>query len=90
MTIEDIFKVAAAVIISTGGAGAILFGLSSWLGKVWANRILENEKAKHRVELEEFKAQLSQANIRYTKLHEKRAEIISEFYSLINLLRDKA
>ena len=38
------FELAGAVLFSIGSAGAILFALSSWLGKVWASRILERER----------------------------------------------
>ncbi|GHF94021.1 hypothetical protein [Thalassotalea marina] len=44
MNWEDVFKIITAVITSVGAAGVIIFGLSNWLGKVWANRILEREK----------------------------------------------
>ena len=53
-----IFDVAGAIIVSVGGSGLIIVGLSSWLGKVWANRILLNEKSKHDNELEKYKSQL--------------------------------
>lgn len=37
-------ELAGAILFSIGSAGAILFALSSWLGKVWANRLLEKER----------------------------------------------
>lgn len=58
MTVKNVFEVAFALIISLGGGGAIVWGLSSWLGKVWANRILEDEKAKHQKEIEGYKSEL--------------------------------
>jgi hypothetical protein len=38
------FEIAGAILFSIGSAGILLFALSSWLGKVWANRILERER----------------------------------------------
>lgn len=38
------FEFVGTVLFSIASAGAILFGLSSWLGKVWASRILERER----------------------------------------------
>ena len=38
-----------------GGASVIIFVLSSWLGKVWAKRILENERQEHRKDIEKYK-----------------------------------
>ena len=52
---EDIFKLVIAVFTSVGGATLILFALSSWLGKVWASRILEKDKVKYQSELERIK-----------------------------------
>ena len=39
MSFEDVAKVGAAVIISLGGGGAIVFGLSGFLGKAWVDRL---------------------------------------------------
>ncbi len=58
MNTTEIFQVSAAVISSVGGAAAIIFGLSTWLGKVWANRILEQDKLKYSSELEKIKNKL--------------------------------
>lgn len=40
----EIFTTIASVLFSILSSGVIVIALSSWLGKVWANRILENEK----------------------------------------------
>ena len=58
MTATEVFEVGGAVLLSLGGASALLFGLSSWLGKVWAERILSREKAEQAKELEDFKKRL--------------------------------
>lgn len=60
MEIKDVFEIAGAVFAGLGGGSAIVFGLSSWLGKVWASRILENEKAEHSKDLEHYKRKLSE------------------------------
>ena len=49
---EEIFKTSLAIIGSVGTAGAIIFGLSNWLGKVWADRLVESKKAKVTADLE--------------------------------------
>ena len=48
------------IIGSFGGGGAIVLILSSWLGKVWANRLMTSEKAKYSQELETLKIQLQE------------------------------
>ncbi|PTU29128.1 hypothetical protein [Stenotrophobium rhamnosiphilum] len=52
MNFDDIVKIAGVMLTALGGAVAILFGFSSWLGKVWADRLLHQEKAKHDSALE--------------------------------------
>lgn len=58
MNWEDIFKLVGAAVFSLGGGGAIVFGLSSWLGKVWADRILANKAHQLTMELEATKRDL--------------------------------
>lgn len=62
MNYGDIFNVAAAILTSVGGSAIIIMALSSWLGKVWANRILEKDKLKYTSELEKIKAKLQNEN----------------------------
>lgn len=73
MSSEDLLSVSTVIFGSIGGAGLIILGLSSWLGKVWANRLMNAETFKHQqeflvitediksksnVELEKLKAQI--------------------------------
>ena len=85
MGIADIFRVAGAAIAATGSASLIMFALSSWLGKVWASRILERERGALAKELEERRAELARLtaehSVRYVRLHERRATVISEVYA---------
>jgi hypothetical protein len=110
VTITEILESTASVIISLGGGGAIVLGLSSYLGRLWADRALETqrqENARLNLELshqlglgmEQFKAQVRASadaeierlksalqaaalehQIRFSKLHEKRAEVIECVY----------
>lgn len=52
---DMIFKILGSVLFSVGGAGVIFWALSSWLGKVWANRILESDRARYSREIEGIK-----------------------------------
>jgi hypothetical protein len=58
MNIEQAFEIAQAVLLSIGGASVILFMLSNWLGKVWANRMMVNDRAKHASDLAELSSKL--------------------------------
>lgn len=88
---KELFELSAAIIASVGGAGFIVIGLSNWLGKIWANRILENEKEKHTKEIEKYKNELvmelehlkryNEKNIFVSKLQfEKEFEIYLELW----------
>lgn len=58
MTLTTVIEVAAAILVSLGGAGAIIIWAASWLGKVWANRILESDRRKYGEELERVRSEL--------------------------------
>jgi hypothetical protein len=55
---KDALEMATAVLISLGGGSVIVWALSSWLGKVWANRILESDRRKAEEALADFRARL--------------------------------
>lgn len=55
-----IWSTAGAILVSLGGGGVIVFALSSWLGKVWATRMADAERARFARELEYYKSELQQ------------------------------
>jgi len=98
MTFDEVLKITVAILASVGGASAIVLAMSNWLGKVWANRILETERAKHNRKLEEMRAVLSKENqsileqdrAEYNKKLEKlRAQLVKENQSLAEAERSK-
>lgn len=52
----DVLYVVGAIAFSSLGGGAIVLALSSWIGKVWANKILESDRARYQKEIEELRA----------------------------------
>jgi len=48
----EVFYIAGAVLASTGAAAGIVLALSNWLGRVWANRLLEQDKSLRAMQLE--------------------------------------
>src|SRR5215510_5963381 len=51
-------EIILAVLSGVGGTAVIVAGLSAWLGKVWAGRILAGEKARFSEDLAKLKAEL--------------------------------
>lgn len=83
MSIEDILKITACILASLGGGVGIVFGFSNWLGKLWADRALESFRAGIRREA-------FQSEVRFTRLHEKRAEVIADLFTKLVALVDAA
>ena len=55
---ETVLKFVTATIASIGVGGAVVFALSSWLGKIWASRILATETHNLESVLEKTKREL--------------------------------
>jgi hypothetical protein len=51
------FEIAGKILASLGRAVVLLFAFSNWLGKVWAGRLREDEKARYARDLEALRKQ---------------------------------
>lgn len=91
MRIQEILYTASAVIASIGGSSILIIGLSSWLGKVWANRILEKDKLNYSselekvksnyiTELEEYKSQLEKSKMQFLRYSEHQFTLYNDLY----------
>jgi len=58
MNFESTINLFGAVIVTLGGSSAIVFGLSSWIGKIWATKLMEKDKSKYTKEIETLKNEL--------------------------------
>jgi hypothetical protein len=67
----DILQIALTFIASLGGGGLIVFGLSNWLGKVWADRLMQSERAKHDRELADYRAKLDREQVELRATQER-------------------
>jgi hypothetical protein len=54
---QAIIETALAVLAALGGGGVIVFGLSNHLGKLWADRLMQNERASHERNLADLRAE---------------------------------
>lgn len=87
MNTDEIWKIAGAIIASLGGGALLIAAFSSWLGKVWANRILESDRAKYQTEIEILKSDLNKKihehNVAVSRIDAQRAEAIQKLYVLL-------
>lgn len=82
MSSDGVYEVSTAVLSSLGGAGVIIIGLSSWLGKVWATRVMNKEKHKQQESLTQITESIkSENNIELEKL-KARIDSYSHVYKL--------
>ncbi len=81
------FEVAGAVLLSLGGGGVIVFALSSWLGKVWAERLMARETARHNQDLATLSANLQARVDHFSQTYKQKIELYKEVSNpLIDLI----
>lgn len=78
MNLHDLTTIAAMVVLSLGGGGAIILGLANWIGKILANRYVEKLKQEIQQELERHKTRLRKSEF----LFQKEFDATSAFISL--------
>lgn len=77
MILTEILGISATILGTLGGGSAIIFSMSNWLGKLWAKRLMEHQKAEYARELESIKSKLLQEAESY-KIKLKKSEFIFE------------
>jgi len=93
VNIEEVTSIAATVLLSLGGGGAIVFGLSNWLGKVWADRMMEKERHVYAKDLEALRdalrlqSDLVLAELR-TKLEIAKEALVGDHVNRVTTYRD--
>lgn len=87
MTLGNVFELAGAIILSLGGGAALVFACASWLGKVWANRILETDRRKYGEELERLRRELDKATLVHRVHFEAEFRALSDVWAALSALR---
>lgn len=86
----SVLEIATTIILAFGGTSLILIGCSTWLGKVWANRILEADRAKYAHELARLQDAFDATSRRLQgeldkALHVYRIQFEVEFNALVDI-----
>lgn len=61
MNLTFLLELTGAILVSLGGGAAIVFALSNFLGRVWAERLMEKEAQEHRIKLADYESRLDAA-----------------------------
>ena len=89
MSLKEALETAGSVLVSLGGGGAIVLALSGWLGKVWAERFLEKDRAAHAAKIELLKNDLDRTTRQYQAEIEKTLFVTkTHFESEFAILRE--
>ena len=75
------------LIASLGGGGLLVFELSSLLGKVWANRILESDRRRFNEELERLRGELQKTIHAHRIQFETEFKVLSEIWEKVAAVR---
>lgn len=75
---QNIINIIATIIVSIGGTGVIILGISKYIGEIFAKRLEERYKNKIDKDLEEYKGKINERINKLDKIEEK-ALYISKF-----------
>lgn len=78
MSTQIAFEIAGAVLLSLGGGGVIVFALSNWLGKFWADRLMARETARHSQDLAMLNADLQARVDHFSQTYKQKIELYKE------------
>jgi hypothetical protein len=90
MSWNEIFQIVSGVIISVGGAGAIIWKLSSYLGEIWAKKHLESIKKEYQKEIEAYKSQLDMLKETSLRYSGQQFELYNNLWHSLYALRSTA
>lgn len=82
MSVNDIIRIAAAIVASLGGGAAIITAVAKWYGDFLAQKMLSNIEHKHEKEIEQYKATLQDMSVQFSALVEHSVEVASKQYDM--------
>ena len=78
MSVEEILSIGGVMVVSLGGSAFVIVALASWLGNIWAKRILQVENALLDAKLENLRHELGIIKSSY----EHHLDLILDYYAL--------
>lgn len=77
MGIQNAFETLGLLLGTLGGGSVVVFALSGWLGKIWAERLMKNVTLQHEKELARIKDKY-QSELEKLKVKLKKSEFLFE------------
>lgn len=87
MAIKEVIEIATAIVFSLGGPSLLVIALSTWLGKVWAARVLEKDRLKYHSELEKYKSGLDKAKVSFLRFSDYQFKLYNDLWNSLMDLR---
>ena len=76
-----------AILGTAGGSAALVAGLGAWLGKVWAARIKETDRAHFQEQLERLRSDLEISRTQFNRISEAQFSLYSEVWTHLQDLK---
>jgi hypothetical protein len=76
--VVNYLNVATAILASLGTSGVIIWGLSNYLGRIWANRLFAKERNKYDREIESLRNELRRDSEEYLSKLTSEIEIYKQ------------
>ena len=77
MTSQEVLSLAGSIIATLGGGSVVVFALSGWLGKIWADRLMKASIFSHEKELEALRDKYTN-DLEKLKTQLKKSEFMFE------------
>lgn len=82
MNVDDILKVAGAIITSTGGSAIIIVAVSKWCSEILAQKLLSDIVHKHEKDIEQYKFNLQNMSAEFATLLNHSVEVTKKQYDM--------
>ena len=82
MDLDEIFKLAGAIIASLGGGAVIVAAVAKWCGDLLAQKLFASIEHAHEKEIEQYKSKLQDMSTEFNALLEHSMQIASKQYDM--------
>lgn len=86
----EILEAVGVILGTLGGAAIIFWALSSYIGRIWADRYIESVKKEYQKEIESFKKDLELIRESSSRYSSKQFELYTSLYHSLYDLKEKA